>query len=252
MAWQAIAANPKTWAIAGSILKSAAPFFAQGGDRSNETKWAVTRRVRDARRAGVHPLYALGSAGSISPTMVAGAPYGASADALGTGLQDVAGYVERERAERAAASTPVSASEQRIREAQARSLEASAHRDETAAQLNIAEATRAYQDLAARGRDAAARGAVGDGPNIWAGSPMDPTVPRGGFDLAPMIQTSTPIGSRRLVNPEVYDDELTPTLMTIMQGWRNIWDWSLYGAEQAAQRARSFWKYSNPGPTYQD
>ena len=118
-------------AIAG--LDLASNFLPRGGDNSDYAKWAITKRVRDAERAGVHPLYALGSGGSYVPQLSTGPDWRGGVEALQRGYANIT----NEQRARAAAGTAGHLSE--LERASIRAANASASRDETQAQLFLSE-----------------------------------------------------------------------------------------------------------------
>jgi len=98
----------------------------------------IKLRVRDAREAGIHPLYALGmSANAYQPALMqpqgySGSDYGSSLQGMGQSLSQL--------------QTPSMTAEQRaIHEATLRQMEASANRDNAQAQLFASEAAREAQ-----------------------------------------------------------------------------------------------------------
>lgn len=92
---------------------------------------SVQRRVADAKKAGVHPLFALGASVGSSPTLSAGQPPRApTGSAMGRALEGMArslGVIEQNRA--------------------------SARRDEAEAALLASQTKRLEQEMSARGRD---------------------------------------------------------------------------------------------------
>jgi len=129
----------------GPLLNAVGGLFGgQGGDKSNLTRHYLSRLVRDAREAGVHPLYALGASPGYGPTFQTGS---ASGDALRAGA-NLFSDIRAESQAKAAAGV-----NDRLANAQIRSLEASALRDETAAQVQLAEAALNAQSMSAQNRD---------------------------------------------------------------------------------------------------
>jgi len=131
--------------FAGPLASFAGNLFGSGGDRSNLDRHFIARRVRDAQEAGIHPLYALGAGGGYSPTLSTGG------SALGEGLRAAGPLLDRIRSENEAKASAGMAN--RIAEAQIRSLNASATRDETAAQVALAQMALDEQSLIAQNRD---------------------------------------------------------------------------------------------------
>jgi hypothetical protein len=92
---------------------------------------SIRRRVEDAKRAGVHPLFALGASVSASPTLSAQQPTGS---ALGDALRGIGG---------------------RIASAQLDSTKSETERNEAEAAYFRALAAKTSQDFTSRGRDGA-------------------------------------------------------------------------------------------------
>lgn len=100
------------------------------GQFNQQMDHSVRRRVEDAKRAGVHPLFALGASVGTSPTLSAGGGGSRAGDPMQSALTSMArglGVIEQNRA--------------------------SAKRDEAEAALLDSERKRIEQDLVARGRD---------------------------------------------------------------------------------------------------
>jgi len=142
-AWKgAVAAASK---FAGPLLNFAGNLFGGGGDKSNLDRHFIARRVRDAQEAGVHPLYALGAGGGYSPAVSTGG------SAIGEALRQTGSLFTNIRAEDAAKAA--AGMDNRIAEAQIRSLNASASRDETAAQVALSELALREQSMRAQQHD---------------------------------------------------------------------------------------------------
>lgn len=135
------------WAAALPIIKAAAPYIAAGassliglkGQKDAKKQFneqmdsSISRRVDDAKRAGIHPLFALGSSAGASPTLSSGG-----------GLGDTARSIEK------LGRLP----QQQSQAAQSKALAAAAiRRDESAAALDDARAAIARQTFDSRGRD---------------------------------------------------------------------------------------------------
>jgi hypothetical protein len=105
-------------------------------------KVAIRRQVKDAKAAGLHPLYALGHSQSTSPVSfipgqtpqgnMAASGLGAASAAIGSGVSQ--------------AGSQISAAFDPVRIAQANALNASATRDEAQAALALSQATRTAQE----------------------------------------------------------------------------------------------------------
>jgi len=126
-----------------------------GGKQSNDASKkmlrmqmneSIQRRVKDARKAGVHPLFALGASVGASPTSGMGdSGITAAGDAIASGLK---GY------SRAKASERQTRINDAVAKAQVGSANASAARDIAEAQLLDSERKRTEIDMYSRGRDA--------------------------------------------------------------------------------------------------
>lgn len=154
----------------GTVLGAAAPLFGGGGgDRSNESKWAITRRVRDAQRAGIHPLYALGSAGANMPSLATGNAFG---DAIGNLGSVAASYADAELRRRQPAATPSSAE---LSESAARvaAMQADARSKDAQAAYYHSLTAKNAQSLVGTGRDAGALSVI-EPARITASEPGQP------------------------------------------------------------------------------
>jgi len=70
-------------------IGSVSGLFGSGGDNSDFVNHAIQKRVRDAKAAGVHPLFALGSTISMPGMPTTGNAYGDSLSALGAHLEGI-------------------------------------------------------------------------------------------------------------------------------------------------------------------
>lgn len=104
---------------------------------------SVRRRVEDAKRAGIHPLFALGASVGGSPTTTVGGPSGSS---LGDAVAGLGRNLGRRRMEKSALAQSA---------AEIRRAEAGAARDEAEAALINSERKRLEQNLVSRGHDGA-------------------------------------------------------------------------------------------------
>jgi len=126
-----------------------------GGKQSNDASKkmlrmqmneSIQRRVKDARKAGVHPLFALGASVGASPASGMGdSGITAAGDAVASGLK---GYARAKSSERQARINDA------VAKAQVGSANASAARDIAEAQLLDSERKRTEIDMYSRGRDA--------------------------------------------------------------------------------------------------
>lgn len=134
-----------------SLLNFGANLFGGGGDRSNLERHAILRRVRDANEAGIHPLFALGASVGASPTFSTGSSLG---DGLRAGAELFRDIRSQEEAKTAAGiDAEERALTRRLVEAQIRGANASAARDEVAAQVALSEAALQEQAAQAQLRD---------------------------------------------------------------------------------------------------
>lgn len=104
---------------------------------------SINRRVQDAKRAGIHPLYAIGANAGASPTIsVGGGPTGS---ALGTAIGRLGGHVEDHQAEKQIAHQEARAD--KVAEAQAARDNAAALRDNVASMFAMSSIKRAEQGV---------------------------------------------------------------------------------------------------------
>lgn len=96
----------------------------------------IENRVKDARRAGIHPLYALGVSGVGSPTFMASA----GQSDLGSKLGELGARIERTGEPK----------QSEMARAQLRAVNASANRDEAAAQNTLSAMRRAEVEFNSR------------------------------------------------------------------------------------------------------
>lgn len=121
-----------------------------GGQAASGKDRKLTQVVAEAKLAGLHPLFALGSAAGLSPQWNTG-PGGAIGAALESVGRSISGISAEKEAKRAAGVEAARAGS--IAEAQVHSLRASAARDEAmAAEANSAAALNS-QKLLAQGND---------------------------------------------------------------------------------------------------
>lgn len=132
----------------GSVLSIGSSIKGLFGGNNKSGKLAralqdsqIQRMVADAKAAGIHPLYALGSSANYSPILnlnAGGDPLGAAGEAI---TRTVDRYSAEAQAKRNAGM------ESRLAMAQLGALQAQTHRDEAAAALHHAEAAKARQSL---------------------------------------------------------------------------------------------------------
>lgn len=131
--------------FAGDLLSAGANLYGGSKQRklakrqfNAQMDQAIQRRVADARKAGVHPLFALGSSAGGSPTTYAGdGGIGAAGEALGSAVKGLKS----------------GKGEQRLLESQISASEASAKRDLADAALSDAQAAKLAQEMNSQGRD---------------------------------------------------------------------------------------------------
>lgn len=136
----------------------------------------IYNRVQDAKRAGIHPLFALGASGNVSTGFSAGSTptsrSGSSGSALGAGIARAAGSLAS-----GMRKTPaVTALQERLVNSQILAQEAQAHRDNTAADVARSEEARAIQSLNSSG----------------AGRSLDPAPPLAERPIEAVDRLSTP------------------------------------------------------------
>lgn len=134
-----------------SLLNFGANLFGSGGDRSNLERHAILRRVRDANEAGIHPLFALGASVGASPTFSTGSALSDGLRAGGELFRDI--RAESEAKSAAGVDAEDRALTRRLVEAQIRGANASAARDEVAAQVALSESAVQAQAAQAQLRD---------------------------------------------------------------------------------------------------
>lgn len=141
------AAGGPIGSIVGSAIGGALAGMApSGGDRSNLERHAIARRVRDAKEAGIHPLFALGASVGYSPSFSTGSAVG---DALRYGGKALADVTRENRAkETVGLHDPLYL-------ANVRAANASASRDEAQAVYTLSQNAREATAARSRGLDAA-------------------------------------------------------------------------------------------------
>jgi len=139
-----------------------------GKNKRRDKRSDIQRTVDEARAAGIHPLFALGSAANISPTWTTGSTAG---DGLRAGAEIFRSVSAEREAKDAAGLTD------EIARAQIRSLNASASRDETAAQLALSDHALNQQAMAAQNRDrinTRLDAVLAGAPDIFGAPPFKP------------------------------------------------------------------------------
>jgi len=176
----------------------------------------ITRRVQDAKNAGVHPLYALGAASGASPTISTGQGRGNPAGNALTSMANTLNSLETNKAQAA--------------------------RDHAQAQLFDSERKRIEQDLNGRGQDAEAQVKSGEATDAigrtiipMGNDPAQLSITRPAEDTAqkaPGVRAGeTPVWvdvrgadglMTRTLNPELEWDELIHPGV-IVYGWNRFW-----------------------------
>lgn len=236
--------------------------------RSYDLAWdsytqGIRRKVKDAKAAGIHPLYALGAQTS-SPSFSAGvAPR--SGSALGGALEQIGGMLSRMRGsgdaraqEEAAVAEELEAMNRRqVSQAQVRSLDASAARDSAEAQLALTRAKMAEQsvlNVRAAGDGTGKKIPVAFSPGISSPGLGDPT---GNENQAhPMwVQVVRPDGSiGRVLNPDTNMDEINQAIYIadeVAYGLRPYGEKLGEKTFDAVQYIKKFFRHGNPGHSYQ-
>lgn len=141
------------------MAQSASQFAAQMDE-------SVTRRVKDAKTAGIHPLFAMGASVGASPTITTGGtpPSGQGPASAISRMAASLGVIEQNRA--------------------------SAKRDEAEAQLMDSERARIEQDLRSQGSDSPGIGTTTTGGDIVLG-PADYVTPRRETSQRPGVVSGT-------------------------------------------------------------
>lgn len=128
---------------------------------------SVQRRVADAKKAGVHPLFALGASVGASPTtQYGGGDISAAGDALGAAVDKAMSYKSRKGAQ---------AKNEQVLDSQIRRNEAAAQADQAQAGYYDAQAARIRQQGASQGRDQNVSDIEGQGLVTFPLAPRDPT-----------------------------------------------------------------------------
>lgn len=171
---------------------------------------SVQRRVKDAEKAGIHPLFALGASVGTSPTTITGPTGSGVGDALSRVSDRISG--------------------KRVAAAGIRQAEASAARDEAEAMLLNSERKKLEQEFTARGHDGASVvGPVGlEKPTVQFGPDTYESVPARRQKVTGVatgsnpawIEQVNPDGSRHwVVNPDLGMDEVGQVINAAKQLW---------------------------------
>ncbi|AXH75028.1 MAG: hypothetical protein [Microviridae sp.] len=131
-------------AAAGAALGGFGSYIKSGGDNSDYQKHYLTKVVKEARRAGIHPLYALGASNNFSPLFKTGSE--------GT---DIGGAIRQAGADYSAEQTAKANAgmSNRIDESIIRRNDAAANLDNTQAALAASNDALNRQAMAAQQRD---------------------------------------------------------------------------------------------------
>lgn len=210
--------------LAAAGLGAGASIFGGEKDRGLSKKQfkeqmdeSIQRRVADARKAGIHPLFALGAASGASPTTTyGGGDIAAAGEALGHGLREW----DRSRSEKKLIEREQARQDQ-LASSQIHATNAQAGRDAAEAALLDSQRARLEQDMISRGHDGVhgagsvyAIGKLPGGdpaqPDIFYGpaKPYNPEVPT---SKSIGIQAGTAPGTKDIVMPDgrkinVYSD----------------------------------------------
>ncbi|WNK13897.1 MAG: DNA pilot protein [Microvirus sp.] len=201
------------WAAgaAGDVASAAVNYgiskIKSGGDNSDFVKHPLVKMVKDAQRAGIHPLYALGAGANYSPMLNVGRD---------TGPQTFARDLVRGTAERAARTD--SGDPSVLDQAQLMALRASAERDHAAALLSNSEEALNRQKF--NGQPAVIPEYIRR-PGSFVGSrPGDPLT-QATPSQAPFIEVAAPWGgTTRIIDQNVSDAELPGDIIQAFQ-WYN-------------------------------
>lgn len=154
----AAAAAPKASAIlstlgnVGSFLQGASGLFGSGGDNSNFVRHKLEILVKDAQKAGIHPLYAIGSAGGMPP-MATGSFAGDALSSVGAAVSDIADRTSHYRALQQQPTTSANDAEQKARDAYVASMQADVRVKDAQAAYYASMVARNAAEVASRGRD---------------------------------------------------------------------------------------------------
>ena len=147
--------------------------------------YSVQRRVADARKAGIHPLFALGASVGASPTTLAG----------DTSMQDALGRAGENVARGARASSAAALDRRRI--------ESQIKVDEAQASYYNSLAARTGQEINSRGSDGArvfAYDTAPEAPDIQYG-PYELVSPEVKYSKSPGVQAGTQPSSMEVMMP---------------------------------------------------
>lgn len=136
--------------IAGSVIgglfdrsEQKRSLKASQGQFNQQMDHSIRRRVEDAKRAGIHPLYAIGASAGASPTIMAG--QSSSGSAIGDAVRNIGSaydnYQLNKKAEAEAARQ--GSIQERQMHLEALRTQAQINRDNAAARLDNAQALRA-------------------------------------------------------------------------------------------------------------
>lgn len=136
----------------GSLIRAGTSLFEGSKNRdlskkqfSQQMNESIQRRVKDAKKAGIHPLFALGASVGASPTHVSGdSGISAAGDAIASGVESWQAGKANKRAQEKA---------DLLLSAQIHSHNAAAGRDAAEAALLDSQRARLEQDAASQGRD---------------------------------------------------------------------------------------------------
>ncbi|WNK13869.1 MAG: DNA pilot protein [Microvirus sp.] len=199
-------------ALAGGVAGGFSDFIKSGGDNSDYAKHPITKLVKDAQRAGIHPLYALGSGANYSPMLNLGHQGGSDEGFVRAAL---AGTAEA-GAKRSAGV--VSALEQ----AQLDALKSDAERNHAAALLSNSE--RALNEQKFNAQPAVIPPYIRKPGSYVESRPGDPTT-QVTPSQAPFIEVGAPWGgTTKLLDQNISDAELPGDILQAYQWYKEVKD----------------------------
>lgn len=166
---------------------------------------SIQRRVADAKKAGIHPLFGLGASVGASPTThYGGGDISAAGDALGSAV---------DKAMSASDKKGIQAKNEQVLDSQIRRNDAAAKADEAQAGWYDAQAAKARQGAAATGRDQGVSDIEGQGLVTYPLRPQEPTA-----QAIPLPQV-TQKGKRQVSGERQLAAEPTDNLYKLPFGW---------------------------------
>jgi hypothetical protein len=136
-------------ALAGGLMSDRSARSSASKQRQMDMDFAknqISWKVADAKRAGLHPLYALGASGSYSPTNVIQGQSN-TGSALGAASSQIADMYMQTQAQKSQQEA-----NKQLTAAQVNQANQSANRDQAAAALALSQAKRVEQEINQAGR----------------------------------------------------------------------------------------------------